>query len=60
MSGSVFRDGDGEFATAYATGDVAAAAYLIRPDGYVSYRSSSPTATKLYAHLRRTFSCVSG
>jgi hypothetical protein len=58
VSGPVFRDGDGEFATAYATGDVDAAAYLIRPDGYIGYRSSSPTAAKLRAHLGRTFSSV--
>jgi 2-polyprenyl-6-methoxyphenol hydroxylase-like FAD-dependent oxidoreductase len=56
VSGSVFRDRDGEFATAYATDGVPTAAYLIRPDGYVGYRSSSPTTAKLGAHLRRTFS----
>jgi hypothetical protein len=55
VSGSTFRDRDGEFATAYATVHVATAAYLVRPDGYIGYRSTSPTATKLHAHLRRTF-----
>ncbi len=47
----MFRDAAGEFATAYGTGDRDVAAYLIRPDGYVSYRSSAPTGAKLREHL---------
>jgi hypothetical protein len=49
VSGAVFRDADGEFAAGYGT-----SAYLIRPDGYVSFRTSTPTASSLRAHLSRT------
>jgi hypothetical protein len=51
-SGLVFRDANGGFAGAYATGDTEAAAHLIRPDGYVGFRTSKPTADGLLAHLR--------
>jgi 2-polyprenyl-6-methoxyphenol hydroxylase-like FAD-dependent oxidoreductase len=54
VSGSVFRDSDGEFAAAYGTDSEAAAAYLIRPDTYVCFRTSSPTTDRLLAHLRNT------
>jgi hypothetical protein len=49
----VFRDATGGFAAAYATGDTEAAAHLIRPDGYIGFRTSKPTADALLAHLRR-------
>jgi len=52
-SGPVFRDATGGFAAAYATGDTEAAAHLIRPDGYIGFRASKPTADALLAHLRR-------
>ena len=51
-SGLLFRDATGGFAAAYGTGDTTAAAYLIRPDGYISFRTSTPTADSLLSHLR--------
>ena len=50
MSGSVFRDRDGEFAAAYATGGVPAAAYLIRP-------ATSVTAAPRRPPRSRTLTC---
>ena len=54
FSGRTLRDSEGGFADAYATSAVAAAAYLIRPDGYVGYRTDDPTAERILRHLRRT------
>jgi 2-polyprenyl-6-methoxyphenol hydroxylase-like FAD-dependent oxidoreductase len=55
-SGRVLRDAEGAFAAAYGTGSAEAAAYLIRPDGYVGYRTDAPTAEGILRHLRRTLS----
>jgi hypothetical protein len=51
-SGLLFRDATGGFAAAYGTGDTTVAAYLIRPDGYIGFRMSTPTADSLLSHLR--------
>jgi 2-polyprenyl-6-methoxyphenol hydroxylase-like FAD-dependent oxidoreductase len=51
-SGLLFRDATGGFAAAYGTGDTTVAAYLIRPDGYIGFRTSTPTADALLSHLR--------
>ncbi len=53
-SGSVLQDGAGAFARAYATAGVDAAAYLIRPDGYVGYRTADPTTERILGQLGRT------
>jgi hypothetical protein len=52
VSGLLFRDATGGFAAAYGTGDTTMAAYLIRPDGYIGFRMSTPTADALLSHLR--------
>ena len=33
-------------------------AYLIRPDGYISYRSSALDSERLLTHLARTFASL--
>ena len=53
-AGRVLRDGSHRFASAYGTTGTDVAAYLIRPDGYVAYRSDHPTAPGILSHLRRT------
>jgi hypothetical protein len=51
--GSLLRDADHGFAAAYETGDSEALAYLIRPDGYVGFRTSKPIADEILAQQRR-------
>jgi len=53
-AGPVLRDGSHRFASAYGTTGTEVAAYLIRPDGYVAYRSDRPAAAAILTHLRRT------
>ncbi|MDQ2723339.1 MAG: FAD-dependent monooxygenase [Actinomycetota bacterium] len=53
-SGCVFRDTADRFAISYGIGDVAAGVYLVRPDGYLAFRSSRPAVDVLLDHLRRT------
>ena len=53
-AGPVLRDGSHRFASAYGTTGTDVAAYLIRPDGYVGYRSDRPAAAAILGHLRRT------
>jgi hypothetical protein len=54
--GATLVDADGNLATAYGFGDAATtpAAYLIRPDGYVSYRSAAVDEGRVLAHLATT------
>jgi hypothetical protein len=54
--GATVVDGDGNLAAAYGFGEAITtpSAYLVRPDGYVSYRSSALDATRLFAHLTAT------
>ena len=55
ISGVSLSDADGKLAAAYGVTDVAEpAAYLIRPDGYVGYRSAAVDIDHLLAHLGRT------
>ena len=51
-AGHALADAKGEFATAYGTGQLTEAMYLIRPDGYVGYRSARVTAAALTNALR--------
>jgi hypothetical protein len=44
VSGTVFRDADGRFAAAYGTAGVGTAAYLVRPDGYIGFRTCDISA----------------
>jgi 2-polyprenyl-6-methoxyphenol hydroxylase-like FAD-dependent oxidoreductase len=53
-SGTILVDSARAFATAYRTGASRAAAFLLRPDGYVSYRSGQPEACAVLGHLRHT------
>lgn len=57
-TGFTFVDSDGHLATAYgfpaSIDGSAPAAYLIRPDGYVSYRSTALDAVRLFEHLGKT------
>ena len=53
-AGPVLRDGSHRFASAYGTTGTDVAAYLVRPDGYVGYRSDRPAAAAILSHLRRT------
>ena len=59
VSGMTLRDADGRAAAAYGlaveTSDGAIPAYLIRPDGYVGYRTSAINLDRLAEHLARTF-----
>lgn len=52
----VVRDEDGKLAAAYGfgTADEAPAVCLIRPDGYVGYRTGAADTERLVTHLRRT------
>jgi hypothetical protein len=54
--GATLVDADGNLSAAYGFGEAATtpAAYLIRPDGYVSYRSSALDVARLFAHLGAT------
>lgn len=50
----LLRDGDGEFAHAYAAEGVSA--FVVRPDGYVGYTSRGDVdPDELGAHLKQTF-----
>ncbi len=51
-AGHVVVDGGGAFASAYGTGRLGQAMYVVRPDGYVGYRSADVTGTKLTHALR--------
>ena len=53
VSGRTVRDADGNLSAAYGFGG-AAAAYLIRPDGYVGYRTSDLDVERLTSHLAAT------
>ena len=61
-SGATLADRDGNLARSYgfsttSTSELAGVpAYLIRPDGYVGYRTSALDPGRLRAHLSRTFS----
>ena len=52
-SGPMVRDAGGKLAEAYGFG-ADAGAFLIRPDGYVSYRTTGLDADRLLAHLALT------
>ncbi|MFD4182583.1 FAD-dependent monooxygenase [Rhodococcus sp. NPDC058514] len=52
VSGVTLRDADGSFAAGYAAAD--RTGYLIRPDGYVGYRSDAITFAGLAENLART------
>ncbi|MGH9276833.1 MAG: hypothetical protein ACRD12_01795 [Acidimicrobiales bacterium] len=52
VDGIVLRDGDGAFRRAYGAAD--GCAYLIRPDGYVGYRTTQLDATRVLSHLSGT------
>jgi 2-polyprenyl-6-methoxyphenol hydroxylase-like FAD-dependent oxidoreductase len=54
--GATLVDQDGNAAAAYGfdDADTTPGAYLIRPDGYVSYRSSKLDTGRLFAHLAAT------
>lgn len=56
VAGDTLLDGDGKLAAAYGFADTAeaTAAVLIRPDGYLSYRSDAADAGRLLAHLAAT------
>ena len=55
VSGVTVRDADGELAAAYGFGSGAGqAAYLIRPDGYVGYRTAALDLDRLFEHLALT------
>jgi hypothetical protein len=54
--GTTLLDTDGNLSAAYGFGDgsPAPAAVLVRPDGYLSYRSSAVDVERLLAHLSAT------
>ncbi|WP_303624918.1 FAD-dependent oxidoreductase [Mycolicibacterium arenosum] len=56
VAGDTLRDGHGNLSAAYGFGDPVDSpqAVLIRPDGYLSYRSATADATRLLAHLAAT------
>lgn len=56
VAGDTLVDAAGNLAAAYGFGDVedSPAAVLIRPDGYLSYRSSAADAEQVVAHLAAT------
>jgi len=56
-AGYDLHDDDGNFTDRYALGDTGAA--LIRPDGYLAWRTSAPTADTR-AHLRKGLDLVLG
>ncbi|MDN5762485.1 MAG: FAD-dependent monooxygenase, partial [Microlunatus sp.] len=56
-SGHVLADGGGALGAAYGFAPAVSQVqgYLIRPDGYVGYRSSHPAADELVQHLRTAY-----
>ena len=54
LSGRVFLDSDGNLARAYGFDGGALAPCLVRPDGYVGYRSRTLDVDGLFHHLART------
>jgi hypothetical protein len=53
-SGRVLADADGHFASAYGFDSGAAEVCLVRPDGYIGYRSRGVDIGRLLEHLRLT------
>ncbi|WP_220036002.1 FAD-dependent oxidoreductase, partial [Modestobacter versicolor] len=51
----VLSDARGAFATAYGTTGSGTAAYLVRPDGHVGFRTRPVTEQALRAHLAQVF-----
>jgi len=51
----VLRDAAGGFRTAYGVGGADTAAYLVRPDGHVGFRTRPVRETALQEHLSRVF-----
>ncbi|WP_244522601.1 FAD-dependent monooxygenase [Geodermatophilus africanus] len=51
----VVRDAEGTFAAAYGTAGAGAAAYLVRPDGHVGFRSRPLDEDALLDHLAGVF-----
>ncbi|WP_448610947.1 FAD-dependent monooxygenase [Geodermatophilus sp. URMC 60] len=51
----VVRDADGSFAAAYGTAGAGTAAYLVRPDGHVGFRSRPLDEDALLDHLAGVF-----
>ncbi|MBM7806743.1 2-polyprenyl-6-methoxyphenol hydroxylase-like FAD-dependent oxidoreductase/heme-degrading monooxygenase HmoA [Geodermatophilus bullaregiensis] len=51
----VVRDADRAFAAAYGVGGSGTAAYLVRPDGHVGFRTRPVTETALLDHLAGVF-----
>jgi hypothetical protein len=49
----LIRDSARNFARTYVPGE--SAVYIVRPDGYLSWRGSRVDADELVAHLRTTF-----
>src|ERR1700730_11755676 len=56
LSGRVLCDADANLTAAYGFGDAdpVPAACLVRPDGYVSYRTAAVDVDRLLDHLRPT------
>jgi len=56
VSGITLRDQDGNLGRTYDLDGIATpGAVLIRPDGYIGYRTSSVDADRILAHLSATF-----
>jgi 2-polyprenyl-6-methoxyphenol hydroxylase-like FAD-dependent oxidoreductase len=53
-AGDTLVDADGNLAAAYDFGDADVEGVLIRPDGYLSYRSAAVDSGRLLAHLGAT------
>ena len=51
----VVRDAEGTFAAAYGTAGAGTAAYLVRPDGHVGFRSRPLDEDALLDHLAGVF-----
>jgi hypothetical protein len=57
MAGELIRDPEGHLHDRYGAGD-SDDPYLIRPDGYVAYRSQPADAAKLVAYLDRIITSI--